>query len=196
MARTPKDRPGRRQIVLVLLAMVATITATEAAAQTREGSFLGLTAVSEDTPDFWEGRTNYRVLLRPKGLVRAVMLFARFPDAETEESTQDLFNRLVPEGAAFFKRASYGEMTLTVDAHHRWVPMDEASTTGRYDCSKWDTHKTYIAEVMRKTARDVDFNTLYNALYFKGTVVEDADRRVKIEILGREGRAYRIGVTR
>jgi hypothetical protein len=85
------------------------------------------------------------------------MLFAKFPDAETEEATQDLFNRLVPEGIAFFKRASYGEMTLTVDAHHRWVPMDEASTTGRYDCSKWDTHKTYIAEVMRKTARDVDF---------------------------------------
>jgi hypothetical protein len=32
--------------------------------------------------------------------------------------------------------------------------------------------------------------------WHKGTVVDDADRRVKIEILGREGRAYRIGVTR
>jgi hypothetical protein len=40
------------------------------------------------------------------------------------------------------------------------------------------------------------FITLYNALYFKGPVVVDADRRIKIEILGREGRAYRIGVTR
>jgi hypothetical protein len=40
------------------------------------------------------------------------------------------------------------------------------------------------------------FVTLYNALYDKGPVIVDADRRVKIEILGREGRAYRIGVTR
>ena len=40
------------------------------------------------------------------------------------------------------------------------------------------------------------FITLYNALYFKGTVLEDADRRVKIAILGREGRTYQIGVTR
>jgi hypothetical protein len=60
----------------------------------------------------------------------------------------------VPEGIAFFKRASYG------DRVGEEVPP------------------------------------LYNALYFKGTVVDDADRRVKIEILGREGRAYRIGVTR
>jgi hypothetical protein len=40
------------------------------------------------------------------------------------------------------------------------------------------------------------FVTLYNALYFKGPVIDDADRRLKIEILGREGRAYRIVVTR
>ena len=40
------------------------------------------------------------------------------------------------------------------------------------------------------------FVTLYNALYFKGQVIADADRRVKIEILGREGRAYRIGMSR
>src|SRR6202044_3636524 len=38
--------------------------------------------------------------------------------------------------------------------------------------------------------------TLYNALYLKGTVVDDTKRRIKIEILGREGTAYRIGVTR
>ena len=46
------------------------------------------------------------------------------------------------------------------------------------------------------TELEKKYLNLYNALYFKGTVVDDADRRVKIEILGREGRAYRIGVTR
>jgi hypothetical protein len=47
-----------------------------------------------------------------------------------------------------------------------------------------------------KAELEKKYLTLYNALYFEGTVVDDADRRVKIEILGREGRAYRIGVTR
>jgi hypothetical protein len=40
------------------------------------------------------------------------------------------------------------------------------------------------------------FVTLYHALYFRGPVVADADRRIKIQILGREGRGYRIEVTR
>jgi hypothetical protein len=40
------------------------------------------------------------------------------------------------------------------------------------------------------------FTTLYNALYFNGPVVADVDRGIRIEILGHEGRAYRIGVTR
>jgi len=285
------DRLGRRRYGLIVLVVATRFLATEAIAQTREGSFLGLTPGSGAAPEFWEGRTDYRLFLRPKGVVRAIMLFARFPDAETEEKTHDLYDWLVPEGVAYFNRASYGELTLTVDAHHRWVLMDNASTSGRYDGSKWETHKAYIAEVVRKTTTEVDFSkykivyivasknkgtpksptwrawpgkgiragateirhavtfgndireyanwgwqtlahetghkvslslgsgqgpiqviaarpddgkaelekrfvTLYNALYDKGPVIVDPDQRVKIEILAREGRAYRIGVTR
>src|SRR6202008_4731823 len=91
-----------------------------------------------------------------------------FPDAELEEPTEDLFKRLVPEGQAFFKRASYGAMTLAVDVRHRWIPMDHASTSGRYDCHQWATHKTYIAEVVRKTAAEVDYSK-YQIVYIVGT---------------------------
>jgi M6 family metalloprotease-like protein len=170
MTWAAQDRHDRILGGLVALAVVATLAATEAAAQTREGGFLGLTAGSANAPIFWEGRTNYRLFVRPKGVVRAVMLFARFPDAEAEaeESTQDLFNRLVPEGVAFFERASYGEMTLRVDARHRWVPMDEPSTSARYDGSKWETHKAYIAEVVGKTGKDVDFSK-YEIVYIVGS---------------------------
>jgi M6 family metalloprotease-like protein len=168
MTGPAKDRPGRLRGVLVALAVAAALAATPAAAQTRKSGFLGLTAGSGDAPDFWEGRTNYRLFLRPKGVVRAVMLFARFPDAEVEEATPDLYGRLVPGGVAFFHRASYGELTLTVDAHHRWVSMDDASTSARYDGSKWETHKAYIAEVVRKTARDVDFGK-YEIVYIVGS---------------------------
>ena len=168
MTGKPKATPSWRRAGLGALAVIATLTATEAAAQSKDGTFLGLTGGRRDAPNFWEGPTNYQVFPRPKGVVTAVMLFARFPDAETEESTQDLFKRLVPEGAAFFKRASYGQLTLTVDPRHRWIPMDEPSTSPRYDGSKWETHKTYVAEVVRKTARDVNFSK-YEIVYIVGS---------------------------
>jgi M6 family metalloprotease-like protein len=168
MSSSSSDRPRRRRGEWLMLVATAAFLAPEAAAQTRGTSFLGLSSPSEAVPDFWEGRTNYRVLLRPKGDIRAIMLFARFPDAESQESTQDLFNRLVPEAAAFFKRASYGEMTLTVDVRHRWIAMDNPSTWASYDQSKWDTHKTYVAEVARKTGKDVDFGK-YDIVYIVGS---------------------------
>jgi M6 family metalloprotease-like protein len=168
MTGKAKDRAGLRRAGLVVLAVVATFTAKEVAAQSGDGTFLGLKAGPGDAPNFWEGPTNYQVFPRPKGVVTAVMLFARFPDAETEESTHDVFKRLVPDAIAFFNRASYGQLTLTVDVRHRWVPMDEASTSPRYDGSKWETHKTYVAEVVRKTARDVNFSK-YEIVYIVGS---------------------------
>lgn len=168
MTRNTGVTPGCIRTGFIALVLIVALPATNASAQNRGLGLLGLTPGSRDPPDFWEGRTDYRLFVRPKGEVKAIMLFARFPDAEAEESTQDLYDRLVPEGVAFFKRASYGEMSLTVDAHHKWIPMDEPSTTGRYDCSKWDTHKTYIAEVVRKTSGDVDFNK-YQIVYIVGS---------------------------
>jgi M6 family metalloprotease-like protein len=168
MMGAQNDAPNRRTRGMVVLAVLATLTATDAAAQSRDRAFLGLTAGLKDARNFWEGQTNYQVFPRPKGVVKAVMLFARCPDALAEESTQDLFNRLVPDGIAFFKRASYGQLTLKVDAHHGWLRMDEASTSPRYDGSKWDSHKTYVAEVVRKTARDVDFGK-YEIVYIVGS---------------------------
>jgi hypothetical protein len=104
MMGAQNDAPNRRTRGMVVLAVLATLTATDAAAQSRDRAFLGLTAGSKDARNFWEGQTNYQVFPRPNGVVKAVML--------------------------------------------------------------------------------------------KGTVLEDADRRVKIAILGREGRAYQVGLTR
>src|SRR5262249_16081651 len=68
--------PGRR--LLTALIVAAILLTTGAAAQTRDGRFLGLTAPSGTAPELWEGRTNYRLFLRPTGEIRAIMLFARF----------------------------------------------------------------------------------------------------------------------
>lgn len=157
-----------RRIGPALLALAAGLLTAGAAAQTRRPSFLGLTIPPGRAPDFWEGPTDYRLLLRPKGEIRAIMLFARFPDAEAEESTRDLYNRLIPEGAAFFKRASYGEMSLTVDVRHRWIPMDRPSTSTSYDQGRFATHRTYVAEVVHKADRDIDF-AKYDIIYIVGS---------------------------
>ncbi len=156
------DGPGRRP--LAALIVLASLPTTGAAGQTRDDRFLGLTAPRGTAPDFWEGRTNYRLFLRPTGEIRAILLFARFPDAEGEESTRDLYDRLVPEGAAFFTRASYGQMTLKVDVRHRWIALDRPSTWAGYDQSNWDTHRSYVAEAVRKAGKDVDFGK-YDIVY-------------------------------
>jgi M6 family metalloprotease-like protein len=167
MTYSARDRLGQLRRLLVGLAMLATLSPTAASAQAREGGFLGLMADPGTAPNFWEGRTNYRLFVRPKGTIRAIMLFARFPDAEAEESTQDLFKRLEPESMAFFEKASYGQMTLTMDARHRWIPMDQASTWEGYNGKKWATHKAYIAEVVRKVG-DVDFSK-FEVVYIIGS---------------------------
>jgi M6 family metalloprotease-like protein len=161
-------RSRRRRIGPALLAAAATFLTAEAGAQTRGPTFLGLTSPSGQAPVFWEGRTDYRVHVRPKGEVRAIMLFARFPDAESEESTKVLYDRLIPEGAAFLRRASYGEMSLTVDIRHRWISMDQPSTSPSYDQDKFATHKTYVAEVVRKADKDIDFSK-YDVVYIVGS---------------------------
>ncbi len=149
----------------VSMAVVAVgLLATGAEAQTRDHGFLGLASGRRNPPEFWEGRTDYRVLLRPRGEIRAIMLFARFPDALAEESTKDLFSRLVPEAQGFFRRASRGLMDLKVDVRHRWIAMDHESTWERYNTAAWDTHKTYIAEVVGKAGGDVDFRK-YDIVY-------------------------------
>jgi M6 family metalloprotease-like protein len=156
--------PGTRFVTGVLL--IAALPATVASAQGRGVAWLGLTVGSGTPPDFWEGPTDYRLFVRPKGEIRAVMLFVRFPDAEAEESTKDLYEKLVPGAAAYFARASYGAMILTVDPRHEWIPMDRPSTT--YDCKTWEPHKAYVAEVVAKAAGKVDLGK-YHIVYIVGS---------------------------
>lgn len=132
-------------------------------------SFLGLAGDGTTVNGLWEGATDYRVALRGVGRVRAVMLFAHFPDTTREETTADLYERLVPGGIAFFQRASYGKMQLEVDAVHHWIPMDHPTTWPGYDCSKFETHKGYLTEVITKAAERVKFRD-YDIVYVVGSL--------------------------
>ncbi len=156
---------------LWLAALSTTALAQEAggnaSAHSGAKSFLGLTASIGAPGRLWEGPTDYAFSLRPSGKIRAVMLFAKFTDATKDEKTEDLYARLAPEGTAFFERVSYGKMTLQIDPVHRWIAMDHPSTWPNYNCSRFDSQKNYLAEVIGKAAGSVDFKQ-YDIVYVVG----------------------------
>ena len=115
-----------------------------------------------------EAYTDPSLFPRATGELRAVMLFARFPDAETEETTQELCDLLVPGAQEYYDHASYGRLTFTVGSLNRWIPMDAASTSSDYDCSRFETHKGYIGEAMRKADGDAD-SSRYDIVYAVGS---------------------------
>ncbi|MEM7308964.1 MAG: hypothetical protein AAF682_19935 [Planctomycetota bacterium] len=91
------------------------------------------------------------------GTLKAVMLFARFPDGDQEETMRALHERLVPDAVAFYEASSYGRMTLAVTPHFEWYSMRGPSTAPGYDCSQHDTHMRYVQEVVDAADADVDF---------------------------------------
>ncbi|MBI5834947.1 MAG: hypothetical protein HZB16_21810 [Armatimonadetes bacterium] len=96
------------------------------------------------------------------------MLFAHFPDTTVEETTQSLYDRLVPGALDYYRRASYGRLTLKVDRVDRWLPTDRTSTSGDYDCSRFDTHRRYVAEIIGKVDNEVDLSD-YDVVYVVGS---------------------------
>lgn len=141
-----------------LLALLGAISFGPAGAQ----GLLGLVGTHKGGP--WEGKTDYNLAVRPVGRVRAIMIFAKFTDAKIEENPRDLYNRLAPEGIAFFSRASYGKLTLQIDVLPHWIPMDHPSTWPDYNNRAFESHKNHIEEAVRKAAKEIDF-TPYDIVY-------------------------------
>jgi M6 family metalloprotease-like protein len=111
-------------------------------------------------PDIFlsEGLTDTAMHPRATGTIKAIMLFARFPDAQDEDRTpQELYDHLVPGAVKFFRDASCGRLELKVDARTQWYSMKGKSTDPGYDGSRHESHKAYVAEVMAAADKDVDF---------------------------------------
>lgn len=138
------------------------------AKQMKPTGFLGLTYEPGGGQRLTEGKTDYNFALRPAGKLRTVMLFAKFPDTTREETTQELYKRLAPEGIAYMDRASYGKVKLTIDPVHRWVPMEHPSTEESYNQRTFEGHRGYIQEIAQKVASSVDFRK-YDIVYIVGS---------------------------
>jgi M6 family metalloprotease-like protein len=121
-------------------------------------------------PDIFlsEGVTDAAAHPKATGMLRAIMLFARFPDGEEDKTPQQLYDHLAPGAAAYFKASSYGQLDLHIEARYQWYPMKGKSTDAGYDCSRHESHKSYVAEVIAAADADVDFSK-YTIVYVVAT---------------------------
>jgi M6 family metalloprotease-like protein len=100
------------------------------------------------------GQTDYTSSLRPRGPLTAVMVFVEFPDALHEESTEQIYELLVPYSTKWINEASNGVASLHVTPVHRWYQMQKPSTEYTWASD----HKIYIKDVLEAAAgAQIDF---------------------------------------
>lgn len=153
------DRPTRRILVSTLLLLFA--GGISAAAQNPSpASSCVLSAGSNRQPN--EGFTDYILHLRPSGKLHAVMVFVDFSDAPHSESTEELYNLLVPNSVRWFEEVSYGRMSLEIKAVHKWYRMPKVSNTYGFGWKRpaltFEGHRNYIADAIALSDKDVDYS--------------------------------------
>lgn len=107
----------------------------------------------------------------PTGELRAIMLFADFPDAPGNEPTQPLYDWAVPRAQEWFAEVSKGRFALVVDHVPGWFRAPEESSS--YDASTYDGHRRYIQDVADLADPTVDFSP-YQAIF---VVASDRSRQ-------------------
>lgn len=102
-----------------------------------------------------EGPTDYGFYARPEGVVKAVMIFVDFPDAQAgSHATQTVGDHLLGSGDAqkLFELQSYGKMKLDVTRVDGWkrMPKPVEDYTGCDDEFSYDEHKVYIKDAAER----------------------------------------------
>ncbi len=105
------------------------------------------------------------------GELRAVMLFADFPDAPASEATRPLYDLMVPRAREWFEEVSGARLSLTVDAVHQWFRAPAES--GTYDATTYAGHERYISDVASLADPITDFSP-YDAIFI---VASDRSRQ-------------------
>ena len=96
--------------------------------------------------------------LSTTGRLRAVMIFVDFPNRRGSESTQSLYDSLVPRSNSWFAETSYGSASLDVTPVHRWLRMPRSSNAYRLgDGVSFEEQRNYIADAVRAADPDLDF---------------------------------------
>lgn len=93
------------------------------------------------------------------GTMRAVMLFADFPDAPATESTNELLATIAPETQEWLHETSHGRFALDVTPLHRWVRMPLPSSAYGLAVPTFAAQRAYAEELVKLVDADVDFST-------------------------------------
>jgi len=107
----------------------------------------------------------------PKHVLRAVMVFVDFPNAQASDlhnrygSFDYYYDALAVEGLEFFHKASFGKFHLTIDRVDKWfrMPLDDSEYHMSRTMNGKD-HTHYINEVVKLTENEVDYRK-YDMLY-------------------------------
>jgi M6 family metalloprotease-like protein len=155
--------PLVRHLALSLLLIAAAEALAMGTPSARAQAACALSSSSVPQPN--EGPTDYNLHLPPTGELSAVMLFVDFSDAASAESTNSLYELLVPNAVRWFSDASYGNTSLRVTPVHRWYRMPKPSTDYPYARGlSFDQHRGYIADAINAADAEVDFSP-YRIVY-------------------------------
>src|SRR5580765_5988348 len=104
------------------------------------------------------------------GTLNAVMLFVDFPDAAATETTNSVYNLLVPGAQQYFANESFGRLTLDVTEVPHWYRMSKPSTAYGFGRGSFTfaQHRAYIQEAVNLANADVDFSR-YQLVYVVAT---------------------------
>lgn len=104
-----------------------------------------------------EGPTDMSLHVRSTGTLRAVMLFAEFPDAAATESTAQLFELIAPESQQRLHETSHGRLTLAIDRIDRWYRLPLPSASYGLEQPTFDAQRKYAEEIVKLADAEVDF---------------------------------------
>ena len=112
------------------------------------------------------GPTDFTLYQRPKGTVKAVMLFVDFPDAPSgKANAAKVADHLLGAGRAqrLYNEQSYGKLALDVAVRSDlgWRRMPKDATSFSFD--SWQRHRDYVAEAAARFP-DVKFNDFHFTL--------------------------------
>jgi M6 family metalloprotease-like protein len=161
-SRHPRLLRSAAAAVSVFAAVVAwTLTAGPTASAAGAVCLLPRTAVHHsEGVSSWE--SDYA---RPRGDVKALMVFLSFPGTAPELSPQQVTADHYPSTARFWDRASYGQFRLRLHPVSRWLQMPHPA--GYYDITRdWAaTHRTdYLRDALAVADPAVDFHG-YDVVY-------------------------------
>ena len=94
------------------------------------------------------------------GTLRTSMIFVDFPDAVANDTTESLYDMFLPGAPDWYSTASYGALTLDVDAPENSfyrMPADSDSYGWERGLTA-ETHAKYIEDALAAVGTDISFN--------------------------------------